>query len=319
MKRDTLSWIHLRFLFYPSTKINFSFFKADRIRSALAESLNKLCCKNRNVKLCKDCDIVKTCACGVLFCSNLIFPGNPGPLVLSFPDYFKSNYEPAEPFEVETILFGAPMKYTPDLIEAFIGAANNGFKIKNKNTKINLVNVSAPTVNGFRPVLTLDEGYLFNPVSVSVYIDEILPDIKLLDNKIYSVKLEFLSPFRAKVNNKFGKDSLEFVNFITSLLRRFLSVSQTYCSANIEVDFNMVKKLAKAVGTGKCETKWVELQRAGKRKSTQKYGGYVGEIEFKGPLKPFLNLLKVGEIIHAGSKTNFGFGQYEVIKIEELL
>lgn len=44
--------------------------------------------------------------------------------------------------------------------------------------------------------------------------------------------------------------------------------------------------------------------------------GFTGTLAFKGDITPFTPWLKIGEIIHIGKNTSFGFGKY-VTKIEK--
>jgi len=58
----------------------------------------------------------------------------------------------------------------------------------------------------------------------------------------------------------------------------------------------------------------VEWSRySGRQKARMKLGGFVGEAVCKGPLRPFLPLLLIGEIVHVGKACIFGNGKYLVV------
>jgi len=40
-------------------------------------------------------------------------------------------------------------------------------------------------------------------------------------------------------------------------------------------------------------------------------GGFVGEVVYEGDIRPYLPLLRAGEVFHAGKGTSFGLGKYE--------
>jgi hypothetical protein len=47
-----------------------------------------------------------------------------------------------------------------------------------------------------------------------------------------------------------------------------------------------------------------------------KLGGFVGEVEYRGELREFVPLLKLGEQIHLGKGTGFGLGKYVLVDAE---
>jgi CRISPR/Cas system endoribonuclease Cas6 (RAMP superfamily) len=44
-----------------------------------------------------------------------------------------------------------------------------------------------------------------------------------------------------------------------------------------------------------------------------KLGGIVGEALFRGDMKDFLPLVKLGEFVHIGKAVTFGLGKYVVV------
>jgi hypothetical protein len=58
-----------------------------------------------------------------------------------------------------------------------------------------------------------------------------------------------------------------------------------------------------------CLQGYSNLQEAPKR-----LDGFVGEMQFSGDFSPFLQLLRIGEIVHVGTETTCGLGQYRLIE-----
>jgi CRISPR/Cas system endoribonuclease Cas6 (RAMP superfamily) len=40
--------------------------------------------------------------------------------------------------------------------------------------------------------------------------------------------------------------------------------------------------------------------------------GFIGTMRFAGDFAPFEDLLRIGEIVHVGQQTGFGFGRYQM-------
>jgi CRISPR/Cas system endoribonuclease Cas6 (RAMP superfamily) len=44
-----------------------------------------------------------------------------------------------------------------------------------------------------------------------------------------------------------------------------------------------------------------------------KMGGFTGQITFEGEIRPFIPLVKAGEVLHVGKGTSFGLGRYRIM------
>jgi len=64
---------------------------------------------------------------------------------------------------------------------------------------------------------------------------------------------------------------------------------------------------------------WQDLERytrtnkEGAKKEVMKYGGFIGDVKFEGNLEPFLHIISLGEVLHAGKYSTFGLGKYEIL------
>ena len=78
-------------------------------------------------------------------------------------------------------------------------------------------------------------------------------------------------------------------------------------------DFKGIIEKAKNVKVKEKNLRWYDLERYSARQDTRmKMGGFIGEIIFEGYVKPFLPLIRAGEILHVGKGTSFGLGQFKI-------
>ena len=61
------------------------------------------------------------------------------------------------------------------------------------------------------------------------------------------------------------------------------------------------------------ETTWASFRRYSSfRGRSEPLEGVVGSAEYAGPLKEFLPLLCMGQIVHVGKRAVFGLGRYRI-------
>lgn len=126
--------------------------------------------------------------------------------------------------------------------------------------------------------------------------------------------LNFLTPTRIAYNGSLTLD-IQFHTIIRSLLRRvsLLSYFHGDSSAVPAFDFKGIIEKAQAVETLDKNLRRYDWERYSSRQEQRiDMGGFVGEITFEGDLRPFMPLIKAGEVLHVGKGTAFGLGRYEV-------
>lgn len=76
---------------------------------------------------------------------------------------------------------------------------------------------------------------------------------------------------------------------------------------------NELLKLSREVKTLDCELRDFNTSRFSNRQGKkQPMYGFIGTMRFAGDFAPFDELLRVGEIVHVGQQTGFGFGRYQI-------
>ncbi len=125
------------------------------------------------------------------------------------------------------------------------------------------------------------------------------------------VELEFLTPTSIKVNKQWMR-KLTFEHLIRNLLRRIRFLSYFHCGEDLDVDAPALIK-ATSVIKHQSDLRWLRSDRYSYRaEKSIPMGGFIGKIRFTGELEPFLPFIYLGEYLHIGHHTAFGFGQYTI-------
>jgi len=133
-------------------------------------------------------------------------------------------------------------------------------------------------------------------------------------NKIDNITLKFVTPLRMKYNRDLVVIP-EFHILIRHLLRRLGLLYYFHCSSSSEPSWNHKEIInhAETIKMISSSLRWFDWERYSSRQKTRmRLGGLVGEITYSGDLKPFIYILKAGEVLHIGKNTSFGLGKYEI-------
>lgn len=125
-------------------------------------------------------------------------------------------------------------------------------------------------------------------------------------------RLLFLSPARLKYCGTLAAD-IPFHVLVRNLLRRLSALALFHCGSPLTLDFRGLVQRAQAVTTVVSSLQWDEYERiSGRQRARLALGGVVGEVIYAGPVADVLPLLRLGEWVHVGKATSFGFGRYEL-------
>lgn len=291
-------------------------YKGSTLRGGFGHAFKKVVCLFRN-KNCLDCRLGNTCAYRYVFetmpCSQASlfkktkYEAVPHPFILEPPETEQTYFARGEEIQFSLILIGKGIKFLPYFVMAFeklgeigIGKRKSKFMIKKIMSEDNVIyeKKKKELQVGHRKKIFIPERYEF-------------------DNKEkIDLTIQFLTPARIK----HGRDlvvNLEFFVLITSLLRRTMLLSYFHSGEILPVwDHRAIIKIAKNVIIKENKTKWQDWERYSNRQQTRmKLGGIIGNITYRGELKPFFPLLQAGEILHVGKATSFGLGKYKLINI----
>lgn len=136
------------------------------------------------------------------------------------------------------------------------------------------------------------------------------------ESPVGRLRLELRQPLRIKHGERLLRGELPFHALIRNLLRRASSLSSAHCGGDwSQVRFRSWIEKAETVEIVERELRWAEPERFSTRQKVRmKLGGMRGEILYQGEIEPFLPLLRLGELVHAGKGTSFGLGEFSIVE-----
>ena len=237
-------------------------------------------------------------------------PFAPHPFVLEPPRTGKLKYAPGDTFACNLILIGEAINLLPWIVFTFdqIGKRRIGGQGERGQCRLEKVE-SLPAYSTHQPqTIYTAETEMLTDDGLILRIDDVMHGAPQVTDKI---ELEFLTPTSIKVNGKWAS-GLTFEHLIRNLLRRIRFLSYFHCGEDWNVDAHgLLERSASVVHDSRLN--WLRKDRYSYR--TEKsipMGGFIGKIRFEGDLQPFLPFIYLGEYLHIGHHTAFGFGQYRL-------
>ncbi len=129
-----------------------------------------------------------------------------------------------------------------------------------------------------------------------------------------TLRIEFETPVWLEHQGKLD-ETLDFPAFFVHIYRRLTMLCALYGGFNAEDDARFVPLRAQAehvqtLHRGLKPMHWERLSvESGKRHPMH---GIIGELSFRGPLLPFLPILRMAEATHIGKSTSFGLGRFRI-------
>ena len=239
-------------------------------------------------------------------------PFAPHPFVLEPPYTGQLEYAPDDTFTCNLTLIGEAINVLPWMVFTFYRMGEQRIGLRNQRGKCRLEKVESLPVRTDVPSQTIftsetemltDEGFILGLEDVM----HAVPDIT------DTIDLEFLTPTSIKVNGKWTSN-LTFEHLIRNLLRRIRFLNYFHCGEDLDAEVDVHALLEAA-----CPVKdvprlqWLRRDRYSHRaEASVPMSGFVGSVRFEGELTPFLPFICLGEYLHIGHHTAFGYGQYRL-------
>ncbi len=309
-----LKFSELKIILKALSEIEVPDYMGTTLRGAFGLSLKEVSCIDR--KKCKQkCERPFICAYGYVFetpvpeKSKIMrkYEHAPHPFVLTPPINNKRIYKKGDNLEFNLVLIGRAIKFLTYFIFAIMKMGERGIGKNRKEGKgkfrIEKVYYKDRVIyDGKNDVMNVD------------YYEDRVSDLIISDYKnLKFIDITFLTPARIIYNKKLA-ENLEFHVIMRNLLRR--AGLLLYFHSGEEPDLNAIRSLiAKAEDIELIESdyKKVYIERYSMRQRKRiKYDGVIGRFRYRGDLVPFIPYLKLGEKIHLGKNTSFGFGKYRI-------
>ncbi len=274
------------------------------LRGVIGAHLKRISCVARRYSQCLECPLNQHCAYGYIFetprpkeADRLrLYPYLPHPFTITppYPTTQKTT------ITLGLTLVGRAIQYFPHFILTLEAAGTKGLDKQRVPFKIRSIRDHQDQQ------LLYQEGKLKPPTLISSFPSE---------NK-EQLKLSFKTPVCLRFEGKIVRaKQFAFHILIRNLLRRVSALSYFHAGKELSLDFRGLIEKAQHVRTVERNLKLVEIMRYSARtKQKMPLRGLVGEVSFEGELEPFTALLKIGELVHVGKNTSFGFGYYAVME-----
>jgi len=305
-----------RFYLHPLEPIILSNYKGSALRGGFGCLFKKVVCIDYN-RSCERCVLKNKCAYAYIF--ETPFPQNleektkfkiaypPHPYILEPPFNSQVIFNPDHEFTFNLILIGKGIEYLPYFISVFEELGKSGLgKGRGRYKLVRIENIKGETIYRY--------GQLENKIN-QIDFQDIFNQYHGVEFNNYSqITIHFLTPTRIIVGEKLVQE-VNFKIFLTNLVRRISLLSVFHGSEKLVFDYLNLLQDADMITTTEKHFRWCDWERySSKQERRMKLGGFLGNISFGGELKRFLPFIKLGEYIHIGKLTSFGFGKYEIVE-----
>jgi hypothetical protein len=304
----------------PHAALSFPPNPVNTLRGALGYQLKRIVCfqRNRPEPTCRGCLVEHTCAYAITFetatspTSNTTTSGGgdaPHPFVLNADFQGPRLFRPHEAAHFRFTLFGRAIDTLPFLTQALREAATSGLgrdripcdltEIIQTGTGKHLYDPTAHTLAPYSPEsLSIEQpiGWGGDPLELSL-------------------TFETPTAFKDRSSGKIVNQP-DFHRIIRSILRRLTAIAPEDVAAEPPWNFREIIDQAERVSLAPRSLKPVFWERVSSRQNQRAtWGGTVGTALYRGDIRPFLPLLRAGEILRVGRGTIFGQGRYQITGI----
>lgn len=314
--------------------------KGNSLRGGFGGAFRKLVCVDMRWE-CGTCTLRFACPYTKVFNpfippDALRFSGNqniPRPFVVKPPLTERTVYPAGTPLVFELVVVGQAIDYLPYLIVAFRELGLSGFGMNRAPVRLdrveNLDREHAPTPvydgasNVVRPAapmaLAVAGGQALTPtLSEGETEEERNPTGDRRSATEHVLALDFRTPTTLTIGSTVGRagDLVRrpaFHHVFKRLRDRVSALATFYGSGPLDLDFKALGAAAEGVETVEDRTHWVERTRFSRHRGVQHdLSGFIGSLQVRGDLAPFLPLLRIGEYVHVGKNAVFGNGWLQI-------
>jgi hypothetical protein len=289
-------------------------YKGSLLRGAFGHALRAAVCAMGPGQPCETCRLRRACAYTRIF--ETFVDGESPPFLRGLPSAPRPYvFEPASearqfasgaPLDFDLLLFGQAAELAPYALLAVERMAVAG--LGRDRFPFTLDRVCTPDgVDGWRDLVAHGRAL---PGAHTI------PCLPAAESPASSrAVLRFLTPTRLKSGDHL-QSTVGFRALAFAMLRRTLEIAWFHvpgAAAEIDWTFRPLLEQAGAVRVTATRLRWRDWERYSNRQGRKMtLGGFVGEMEVEGDLRPFAALLKTAELLHVGKGATFGLGRIEL-------
>ncbi len=274
-------------------------------RGALGARLKKLSCVARKISSCLQCPLNQYCAYGYIFETPRpketerlrLYPYLPHPFAITLP-----HVKTCPAWNIGLTLVGKAIQYFPHFVLAIRATGQIGLGPKRGRFEISEI------IDHFTREKLYEKGKLKSPNL----------ETKWKSRKVKRIKLNFETPLTLKYQESFvSPEKFSFHILIRNLLRRISALSFFHADKELILPFKEIIKEAENILIEEKNLKVFSIKRySARKKQEMPLRGLIGEVTIRGDLRTYYPLLKLGELLHVGKHTSFGFGKYQLEILE---
>ena len=227
--------------------------------------------------------------------------------VLRPPLEQRGHYAPGDTLILECSLFGEAIVAADDLIGAVHQVGQSGLGRQRGRFELNLV--QEVTLQGARLIWSEETGWLgAQPAMDARGLLAITPPAS-----VSSLELNFLTPLMLKADNR-----LQSLPEMPLLIRRLLGRYSQLTGVTLATEISQpLLADAQKVVIERHDTRLSRDQRySARQRQLMPQQGILGRAKYAGPMTALVPWLVLGEWLHLGNKTTFGYGLYRIGHVE---
>lgn len=300
-----------------------------RLRGGYGAVLKEHLCDHRELTDCRDCPRFGECEYPQLFepvrtpeaAKQAEAPlknqtSLPRPFVIDLPGHFSAEQLQSKRLHFGFTLIGALAARIEYPVTAFSIFGQRGIEARDGRRARFLVEDVLDTLDGGRSIFAESSSQAMFNSAVVRDVTEVVSEQRLVQRwpeAAAEIEVRFVTPVRIESGRV-----TDFYELVYQLANRIGGLWQLHGKTwPGQAEFfrwrNELLKAAREVKTVSSELRDFQTSRYSNRQQQKlPIYGFIGSMRFAGNFAPFEELLRVGEIVHIGQQTGFGFGRIRI-------
>jgi len=222
----------------------------------------------------------------------------PAPYVFRYSNQYALNIPPLHQFHIDLLLIGSALEYAKEILMAMQSLGEYGFSQK----KAKLYSIEQKTESALTHLIQ-------TPADIKA---SLMPTIPPQVPK--KIRVMFLSPYLA--NGRLAKTDFDISLWLMGIIRRISllqnSYSDTVKNNENKIDFSYLKALTQKITVHSAQLYYYQTHQTKHNYTSGLLGTFDISLTAIEALWPWLY---IGQWLHGGKKTSYGFGRYKLITI----